>query len=184
LKSRKLKNRENNCSVKTILSLVSWRNKNSIEVDNLNARGSSNFFIKMTDFEHGSVPMLILVDESGTSFIVMNSPSTFEGPRFSGYEAQKNEVISAPILRRCCTPLNQEENHAEECFIKNEDDHREDDDREIDTREDEAVLEEAIFNRKSQLEKQAEERAEGVFRLWYKENKSLEQAIDESLRCL
>jgi hypothetical protein len=164
--------------------LISCRNKNSIEIDNLNARGSSIFLRKMTDLDHGSVPMLILVDESGTLFIVMNSPSTFDGPRFCGFKAQKNKLNCAPILKRCCTPLNQEENHTRECFIKKEDDPREDDDREIDTREDEAVLEEAIFNRKSQLEKQAEERAEGIFRLWYKENKTLEQAIDESLRCL
>jgi hypothetical protein len=143
----------------------------------------------MTDHEQISAPMLILVDEVGVGFIVMNSPSTFDGPRFSRSDkAQKNEVICAPILQRFCTPLNQEEDHARKCIIKNEDESRRDDskevdDREVDTREDQVILEEVIFNRKSLLEKQAEERAEGIFKQWYKENKTLEQAIDESLRC-
>lgn len=144
----------------------------------------------MTDHEQKNAPMLILVDKGGVGFIVMNSPSSFDGPRFSeSNKDQKNETVCAPILRQCCTPLNQEEDHTRKSFIKNEhasreDDMREIDDREVDTREDQVILEEVIFNRKSQLEKQAEERAEGIFKQWYKENKTLEQAIDESLRCL
>jgi hypothetical protein len=144
----------------------------------------------MTDHEHISAPMLILVDEVGVGFIVMNSPSTFDGPRFSRSDkAQKNERVCAPTLQQCCTPLNQEEDHPRKSSKKYEDesskdDMREVDDREIDTREDQVILEEVIFNRKSQLEKQAEERAEGIFKQWYKENKTLEQAIDESLRYL
>jgi hypothetical protein len=48
--------------------------------------------------------------------------------------------------------------------------------------EDEAVVETAILARKGQLEKDAEQRAEIVFKQWCKEKKTLEQAIDETLR--
>lgn len=48
--------------------------------------------------------------------------------------------------------------------------------------QDKMIVEDAIYSRKGELEKNAEQRAELVFKQWYKEKKSLEQVIDETLR--
>lgn len=109
-------------------------------------------------------PMLILVDEIGTAFIVISPPSSTDK---DGHKA-RTKLGSALTLQRCCTPQNKDD------VEKNQ--------NEKNAREDEKILEEAILKRKSQLEKSAEERAEGIFKLWYKETKTLEQVIDESLR--
>lgn len=45
-----------------------------------------------------------------------------------------------------------------------------------------AYIETAILERKTLLEKGAEQRAELIFKQWNKEKKTLEQAIDESFR--
>ena len=127
-----------------------------------------------------SVPEIavILVDNEGTAYLVVALPSSF-------YSNGKSHNEAGPIIPRICTPVD-----GSKCGLNNEEIHDQVDHRTTCKRqkvvysheEDEAVVESAILARKGQLEKDAEQRAEIVFKQWCKEKKTLEQAIDETLR--
>lgn len=123
---------------------------------------------------------VILVDNEGTAYLVVASPSSF-------YSNSKSHNKAEPIvsLPRICTPVDGSKcgHNTEELY--HQVDHRTTCKRQkvvYSHEEDEAVVEIAILARKGQLEKDAEQRAEIVFEQWYKEKKTLEQAIDETLR--
>ena len=123
---------------------------------------------------------VILVDNEGTAYLVVASPSSFYSNRESSNEAKTK--INLP---RICTPVD-----GSKCGLNTEEIYEQVDHRTTCKRqkvvysheEDEAVVERAILARKGQLEKDAEQRAEIVFKQWCKEKKTLEQAIDETLR--
>lgn len=123
---------------------------------------------------------VILVDDEGTAYLVVASPSSF-------YSNTKSHDKAKPTINspRICSPV-----EGSKCGLNNEEiydqvDHRTTCKRQkvvYSHEEDEAVVESAILARKGQLEKDAEQRAEIVFKRWCKEKKTLEQAIDETLR--
>lgn len=124
---------------------------------------------------------VIIVDEAGTAFLAIALPcsNNSNGPM---NEARRKHFN---LQRKDYTPLkekkiqvnivteNTKRQHSKEVNNQNTRNTHE---------EDKEVVELAIFERKGQLEKDAEQRAEVVFKQWYKEKKTLEQVIDESLR--
>lgn len=126
---------------------------------------------------------LILVDEAGTAFLAIAPPCSNHVNRHSN-EARRKEYKHLRN-RTDLTPLKVIKN---EINVVTENSMRQQSSpvicpsRKYTQEEDKEVVEIAIFERKAQLEKDAEQRAEIVFKQWYKEKKTLEQVIDESLR--
>ena len=131
---------------------------------------------------------VILVDKFGTAFLVVATPSSF----CRDWPQAQNENHSANILGHQDTPVKTEKNLTNVVSnLKRAGDERAiADSLETSKRQkiesmhakDKDIVETAIFERKNQLEKSAEQRAEIVFKQWNKEKKTLEQAIDESFR--
>ena len=127
---------------------------------------------------------VILVDEAGTAFLAIAPPCSNHVNRHSN-EARRKEYKHSRN-RTDLTPLKVIKN---EINVVTENSMRQQQSspvicpsRKYTQEEDKEVVEIAIFERKAQLEKDAEQRAEIVFKQWYKEKKTLEQVIDESLR--
>jgi hypothetical protein len=126
---------------------------------------------------------VILVDEAGTAFLAIAPPCSNHSDRFSN-EARRKEH---KLFRKdaYCTPRKEINN---ETKIVTESTKRQQPspvvcrNRKYTHEEDKQFVETAIFERKSRLEKDAEQRAEVVFKRWCKEKKTLQQVIDESLR--
>ena len=135
--------------------------------------------ILMTNIEIAMV--LVLVDHEGTAFLVVASPS-------SCYHTKRQHSKAKMIMDQSstiCTPVS-----GSKCELKPDGNYSQADYQSTSKRqrinysheEDEAVVETAMLARKGQLEKDAEQRAEIIFKQWCKEKKTLEQAIDETLR--
>jgi hypothetical protein len=128
------------------------------------------------------VMTLVLVDDEGTAYLVVAPPSSFD---HSTRLRDKAKALIARSSSWMCTPVS-----GSKCELRSEEINEEVDNQSTTKRqkthytheEDEAVVETAILARKGQLEKDAEQRAEIVFKQWCKEKKTLEQAIDETLR--
>jgi hypothetical protein len=119
---------------------------------------------------------VILVDEAGTAFLAIAPPCSNHSDRFSNEARRKEHKLYRKDAY--CTPrkeINDEIKVVTEStkVCRN---------RKYTHEEDKQFVETAIFERKSRLEKDAEQRAEVVFKQWYKEKKTLQQVIDESLR--
>lgn len=124
---------------------------------------------------------VILVDEAGTAFLAIAPPCSSHSNRIHS-EARRKEC---KLLRSDNSPrreIKNEVNVVTESSMRRQTSPLISRSRKHTLEEDKEVVETAIFERKSQLEKDAEQRAETVFKQWYKEKKTLEQVIDESLR--
>lgn len=127
------------------------------------------------------VMTLVLVDDEGTAFLVVAPPSSFDP---STRLRNKAKALITHSSSWMCTPVSGSK------WVKTEEIYEQVDNRSTSKRqkthytheEDEAAVETAILARKGHLEKDAEQRAEVVFKQWCKEKKTLEQAIDETLR--
>jgi hypothetical protein len=120
------------------------------------------------------VTTLVLVDDEGTAYLVVAPPSSFDPSTRIAHSSSW-----------MCTPVSGSKRELRTEEIYEEVDNRSTSKRQkihYTHEEDEAVVETAILARKGQLEKDAEQRAEIVFKQWCKEKKTLEQAIDETLR--
>ena len=132
---------------------------------------------------------VILVDEVGVAYLVISPPSTFcvnwrrahddhsaksRHGHSSPSRPDKKMTIVVSDLKRAGS---HEDNPSSTETSKRQK-------LEANQAKDQEIVETAILERKSQLEKGAEQRAEVVFKQWNKEKKTLEQAIDESFRYL
>jgi hypothetical protein len=126
---------------------------------------------------------VILVDEAGTAFLAIAPPCSNHLDRFSNQARRKEHKLFRKDAY--CTPQKEINN---EIKVVTESTKRQQPspvvfrNRKYTHEEDKEFVETAIFERKSRLEKDAEHRAEVVFKQWYKEKKTLQQVIDESLR--
>jgi hypothetical protein len=135
----------------------------------------------MPDQDAGS--NVILVDEAGTAFLAIAPPCSNHLDRIRNEALRKVHKLSRKDS--CCTPrkeIKKEVNVVTENAMRQQPSPEVSRSRRYSHEEDIEVVETAIFKRKTRLEKDAEQRAETVFKQWYKEKKTLEQVIDESLR--
>lgn len=131
----------------------------------------------------GQLAPVILVDMKGIAYLVVAPPSSC--PREPHGHRRH---CTAHVLDQSCTPSR---NHSKLTHVVSEIKKR----ATIDSpdavkrqkiafleTDSQAHIETSIFERKTQLEKSAEQRAEAVFKQWNVQKKTLEQAIDESFR--
>ena len=137
----------------------------------------------------GQLAKVILVDDLGTAYLVVASPCSAHSTRQRAPDCtppcdmqiqQFTPTHDSDVQMRVVTDVKRDESKkraaSDEAQLSKRQKHEMSHDKDV------AAVERAVFERKTQLEKSAEQRAETVFKQWYKEKKTLEQAIDESLR--
>ena len=146
----------------------------------------------MEEFSHpfltSQIAIVILVDLEGTAYLIVAPPASCVRPLSDCHCSHSTDT-----LHQKSTPSQNQRKLAHIVSDTKHDKGRKRaaiDGPEVPKRQrispshasNQAYIEAAIIERKTLLEKGAEERAEVIFKQWNKEKKTLEQAIDESFR--